>query len=175
MKITKFDLARYADFTVNISDQKVDFQINDAGLMDVAPIITRERYGAILALEPEQLPTEAVPFPPVESEHTITLRGLYAAVVPFWTMCTYKRIIAFHGVDVTQAGLVVDRGQEFEQVSDKRRGEILGSIRSKVHFFQSELEKYMNDNNLNAETDSCTDTGNRRNFGIRVAKNKRYQ
>ncbi|WP_190300409.1 hypothetical protein [Rufibacter hautae] len=50
MQITKADIALYADFTVNIPDAKVDFQIKDDGLMDVAPVINRENYNLLLDL-----------------------------------------------------------------------------------------------------------------------------
>lgn len=164
MQITKADLAQYADFTVNISDTKVNFQIRDAGLMDVAPLITRARYEAILLLP--EVPNPEV----VETADDLVLRALYAALVPFWAMCAYKRIIAFHGVSVTQAGLVAHRTQDEEQVSDKQRGELLGAIRSKIFFYQTELEAYMKLNKLMPEPESCSTPARRGSIGIIIAK-----
>lgn len=172
MQITKADIAAYADFTVNIADAKVNFQIKDAGLMDVAPVIGRDLYNKVLALEPVPVPVEGEPEPEPESEEVTKLRGLYSALVPYWALSAYKRLFAVHGVDVTQAGATTPRGQDFEQITPQRRGEILNLIRSKVNFYQNELEAYMKENHLLPETNACTDTRKRGSYGITVAKRR---
>lgn len=160
MQITKVDITRYADFTVNIPDSKVDFQINDAALMDVAPVVGTLLFERIKAL-PEVGEMDAID------------AGFWMRLVPFWAMCAYKRLFALHGVDVAQAGVVQPRGQDYEQISDKRRGEILGAIRSKVVFYQNALEDYMREHDLLPRPDACSTPYRRRSTGIAIAKRRR--
>ncbi|RNI26637.1 DUF6712 family protein [Rufibacter latericius] len=191
MLITKADIAAYADFTVNISDQNVTHRIVQAGLMDVAPVIGRENYEKLLALQPlpveppvveptepviiplDEVPAEEIPIEEPLPVPVVDLHAFYQAVLPFWALSAYKRIIKFHGVQVDQSGLTVRRGHDFDQASDKLRGEILNSIRSDIHFYQSELEAYLRANNLLPKVDSCSEAPRKLNIGIATAKRRR--
>ncbi|KAA3438461.1 DUF6712 family protein [Rufibacter hautae] len=121
----------------------------------------------------EEVPAEEVPTEELLPVLVVDLHAFYAAVVPFWAMCAYKRLFFIHGIDVTQAGITSPRGQDYEQISDKRRGEILGQIRSKVHFYQSELGTYMRANNFLPKVDACHEAPRKLNIGVFIAKRRR--
>lgn len=129
-------------------------------MIDVAPVIGRENYNRIfLAASLSDLPE--------------TDTAIWPFLVPFWAVCAYKRIFATLGVDVTQTGITQPKVQnDFEHISDKRRGEILGLIRSRINFYQGELELNLKIRNYLETPDSCSHSGPRKSFGFAIAKKK---
>ena len=67
---------------------------------------------------------------------------------PFIAYSFYYRFIAYYGAQITQSGIVdIIDNSVMQVVSDKRRGEMLGDIKSKVNVWTGKISKKLNDVN----------------------------
>ena len=175
MKITKADFPEFVDFTDNLDAKKIEPFITKAFQRDVKPKITDELAALMLADSVLVVENTVVvddvnnTFSPVT---TVTAdAALYAAVRPYWVYAAYYRHSLLHGINHTQAGFTVAVANNFDQITDKRRAELMAQVKSDMNFYEGEMMKYVHANYPSFfETSCCAPTKRKNRIGLRVVK-----
>ncbi len=126
--LTKEDFAKYVDIPANLPVSKLTRFISDAAVFDLEPALNSGKlYNALI----ESIIT---PYSALDD-------FFQKFVKPYWVYCAFCNFELRHGVDVTQAGMKVHLAQDSENVTDKRRSELLSDDRSKANVWKSKLLK----------------------------------
>lgn len=158
MKITKADFPQYVDFTENLEERKINHYIQTAFDRDVKPKLSEVVY---LLIFPEAIEDGLLP--------------LWNAIKPYWVYAAYYRHSLIHGINHTQAGFTQAVGNNYEQISDKRRAELLAQVKKDMFFYEGEMLKYIQANypTENNDLSCCGTTSKRKNrIGLRVVKSR---
>ena len=176
--ITKQQIGKFVTLSENIDDLLIDTFIRDAQEFDtisVFPIALlnaislnveariqqwkrTETYsvGSIVYYEspPDKfyftcltINTDSQP-PNVNWEDNELMNFYRNYLQPFIAYSFYYRFIAYHGAHITESGITEIVGEGVQTISDRRRGEILGDIKSKVNVWTGKISKKLNDVNF---------------------------
>lgn len=171
--ITKQQIAKYVQLSENIDDEQINPFILDAQQYDTIPILPDTLLNAIEAQVMLKLQqwnknktysiADAVWFgserrfylattehsnsvPPSGNWKAFELMNFYEQYLqPFLAFSFYYRFIAYHGANVTQFGIRQMREDSSDEISDKRRAEMLGDICSKKDVWVLKMSKALND------------------------------
>jgi len=179
MKITKADFREFVDFTINLEDRLIEPFITKAFLRDVKPKITDALAELVLADSVLVVENTAIvddvnnTFSPVVTVAPDV--ALYQAVRPYWVLAAYHRHILIHGIFHTQSGLTTPSSNTNDQISDKRRAELMAQVKSDMNFYEGEMMKYVKANfPALFDTACCAPTKRKNRIGLRVVKNERH-
>lgn len=185
MKITKADFPEFVDFTINLEDRLINPFIDKAFARDVTPKIGEALADMILAFDGVEVP--AAPTNPVLDQENDTfdfdlveittedpeLAKLYAAVRPYWVLAAHHRHLLVHGIFHTPAGLTTPTTNTADQITDKRRAEVLAMVASDMNFYEGEMMKYAKANYPEEFKAEPCGTGRSKNrIGIHVVKSR---
>ncbi|WP_026465066.1 hypothetical protein [Adhaeribacter aquaticus] len=153
MKITKADFPEFVDFTQNLEERKINNFITIAFDRDVKPKLT----AIVLAkIQPDTLPDED--------------QALWERVRAYWVFAAYYRHCLIHGIAHTQSGFVVPVGEGYEQITDKRRAELMALVERDIYFYEGEMNKYITTNYLSQAIECGTPTKRKNRIGLWVVK-----
>jgi len=169
--LTKYDIAKVAQVTINIEDRLIDVPVNDAYLFDVVPVLSDSMLAAIkviLEINPIQWSrtksyilndkvfsdgiyyrclianTDSQPTSSNTNWIEIALMTFWTDYVkPYFSMSAYSRFLLWQGANVTQYGIVqpLESNGVSQPITDKWRGELLADVKGKVNIYLSRLEK----------------------------------
>lgn len=184
MKITKADFQEFVDFTINLDDRLINPFIDKAFLRDVRPKLGQPLADAVEAYNSVTAP--AAPANPVYDDVNNTFdfdlvpieeatgdTNLYNAVKPYWVLAAYHRHLLVHGIFHTQSGLTTPTPDRSEQITDKRRAEVLAMVASDMNFYEGEMMKYAKGAYPDQFTDTTCSTKRTKNrIGLRVVQSR---
>lgn len=139
MQPVKAQFNQFVQFTENIDDRLLDFQIKQAYTKHLLP-----RFGnlvvAIYNQQDESKFEEALP--ELENFYTDYL-------LEYWILVAYRRFISQHGINVTQFGLTQTKDPEgtFDQVSEDRRAAVIRQISSDINVCETNIYRRLKDVN----------------------------
>jgi len=126
--ITKADFAKYVDIPANLPASKLTRFITDAATFNLEPAFNSTKlYRAIVDTD-------------IIADSALD-EFFQKYVVPFWVYAAFCQFELRHGIDVTQAGMKEHTDSNSENISDKRREELLASDRAKMNVYKSRLLK----------------------------------
>ena len=128
--IIKSDFSAYCKLGKNITDGDLDLHIRDAQEVDFFSWANDTFYTDLmdnLATKPE-------------------LTSLFDEYVkPYLVFTAYYKFLLWHGANISQYGVRQNNEGTSEEISDKRRGELLGDIQSKVNVYLNKLKDKLHD------------------------------
>ncbi|CAB4183678.1 hypothetical protein UFOVP1106_46 [uncultured Caudovirales phage] len=170
--ITKQQIGKYVSLSENINDIDVDSFILDAqefdtinvfpiALLDAIALQVRSNIAqwnkndtyvlgdkVLFATYYNSLSTNINSEPPSADWADYELMNFYLQYLqPFIAYSFYYRFIAYFGARVTPSGLKEIVDETMQIVSDKRRAEMLGDIKSKVNVWSGRVAKKLSDVN----------------------------
>lgn len=197
--LTKADFRGKFKMHDNINEDDIDIAVNDAYLFDVLPTLPDELMADIqdiLKINPIQWVAtksytvgdkvfyDGVYYSCVNANNNSQPSGSNTdwaeiKLMTFWTnfvkpyfeCCAYYRFLLWHGANVAQFGLRQNQEETSQELSDKRKGELLADISGKKDIYLARLTKeFANSGN---KFDSITyvfdsDDTQKLNQGIRV-------
>lgn len=168
--ITKQQIGKYVALSENINDINIDSFIKDAQEFDTINVFPlalltaietqvrnniaqwnkNETYLAsdkvLFSTYYNSLSTNTNSEPPSADWEDFELMNFYLQYLqPFIAYSFYYRFIAYFGANVTPSGLKEIVDETMQIVSDKRRSEMLGDIKSKVNVWSNRVSKKLND------------------------------
>jgi hypothetical protein len=197
--LTKFDFKGSFKMSDNLPENDLDIAINDAYNFDVIntlPDALMDNIKAVLLINPIQwsttntyavndkvfydgvyykavnVNTNSKPSAANTDWSEIQLMSFWTDYVkPYFLACAYYNFLNWHGANVTQYGLRQNQEDTSQEVSDKRKGELMASVSGKKDSYLARLTKRFNDVNKTFdevvyEYDS-TDT-HKPNQGVRI-------
>ena len=168
--ITKQQIGKFVTLSENVDSLNIDSFINDAQEFDtinVFPIALLNAIEVKLLLKIQQwnknktyalndyvfydtyytslgVSTNSQP-PSADWEDNELMNFYIQYLQPFIAYSFYYRFIAYYGAFVTQKGIRSMTDETSTEISDKRRGEMLGDIRNKVNVWTGKISKKLND------------------------------
>jgi len=130
--IIKSDFDTYCKLGKNIKDDDLNLHIRDAQDVDFFSWVNDTFYTDLmdnLATKPE----------------LTTLFNTY--IKPYLVLSAYYKFMLWHGANVSQYGTRQNQEDTSQEVSDKRRSELLGDIQSKINVYLNRLKDKLNDDN----------------------------
>lgn len=128
--INKDDFGAYVKFSANVPSRDVDFHCVDAQVIDVEPSFPDNLVSNIEAAFSES---------PIESNEHIEFFNDY--LKPVLVCNAYRRFLLYHGRNITQFSLNVPRANEFDEVSDKGRAEMMQDALSKGKVYEMKAKR----------------------------------
>lgn len=174
--IQKSQFKDYVDFSDNIADKKLNYQINDAELFDFQPLVPIEFYDAIktmVALNIKQWDRTSVylvgdkSYSPINQKKYTALRTtqddepsvstsdwqeiqLYTLfddyIKPYLVCSAFSRYLLWTGRNISQFGIRVNSEDTSSEVSDKARAELIADIDNKKNYYWSRFKSTVYDN-----------------------------
>lgn len=175
MLIQKTQFKDYVDFSDNIADKKINYQINDAELFDFAPLVPDVFYTNVKALvesNPKQW-SRTTPyligdkvFSPINNKKYVALQGNTDAepsesasnwseltlftlfddyIKPFLVCSAFSRYLLWTGRNISQFGIRTNSEDSSTEVSDKARAELIADIDNKKNYYWSRFKKKIYD------------------------------
>lgn len=175
MLIEKSQFKDYVDFSDNINDKKLNYQIKDAELFDFVPLVPVEFYDALVSLIASDIKQWARTTPYVLGDKTyspmnnkkytalrsttgdepsvslsdwddIELASLFDDYVkPYLVCCAFSRYLLWTGRNISQFGIRTNSEDTSTEVSDKARGELIADIENKKAHYWSRFKKKIYD------------------------------
>lgn len=128
--INKSDFIGIVKMSVNIPDSDVDFHCLDAQRFDLFSII------------PDALATA------LQGTMGTELQAFFNNYVKGFLVCkAHARLLLWQGNNVTQFGLVTNREDTSQQITDKQRAELIQSSEHKANVYLAQMTKAMKDAN----------------------------
>jgi hypothetical protein len=167
--ITKEQIGKYVNLSQNIDDLDVKSIIYDAITFDTVSVLPENLLTAIknvgnveqwnlrkayvigdIILYNEKYYTAIAnntgSKPPSSDWEDNELMNFYLEyLVPFIALSFNYRFLASHGAKITQSGITQHIGADFQPVSDKFRGEMLGDARNKTNIVTAKMSKKLED------------------------------
>lgn len=156
--IQKSQFKDYVDFSDNISDKKIDYQINDAQLFDLKPLVPIDFYNDLFSLSSR---------PELSS-----LLDEY--ITPFLVCSAFSRYLLWTGRNISQFGIRSNVEDSSTEISDKARGELIADIENKKKYYLAMFRKVIYDANYTYDsisydfTTDCDVSSPRSKFNIRA-------
>lgn len=177
MLIAQSDFKNYVDFSDNIANKKVLYQINDAELFDFKPLVPIEFYNALISLVDYNSNqwTRTTPYVvgnkvySTENQKTYiciqsstgnepSVSGSYwteielsvsfnSFIKPYLVCSAFSRYLLWAGRNVSQFGLRVNSEDSSAEISDKARGELIADIENKKKHYWAMFKKDLFDRN----------------------------
>lgn len=123
--LTVADFSQYVDIPANLPPSKLNRHIELAKTLDVRPLLDSQKLYNVLFVGDFITPASA-------------LDDFYQNYVkPYWIFAAFVRFELKHGADITQAGLKEHTSDNSENVSDKRRSDILSRDHSDANVYKS--------------------------------------
>lgn len=169
--IIKSDFKHFVKLGKNIKDEDLDLHIRDAQDVDFFSWANDTFYSDLmdnLSTKPE-------------------LTSLFETYVkPYLIFTAYYKFMLWHGANVSQYGTRQNQENTSQEISDKRRAELLGDIQSKVNVYLNRLKDKLKDDEYTydgVEYDFCGDPDkkemkpqlNIRQLGMNKHYKKRYR
>jgi hypothetical protein len=95
------------------------------------------------------LPTDATKWTPVRPQ---LMDAWQNSIKPFMVYSAYYRFLNWHGANVTQFGVRQNQEPTSNEITDKRRGELMADINSKKNVYQLRLNRAMSDASYTFDT-----------------------
>lgn len=182
MLIQKSQFKDYVDFSDNIVDKKLNYQINDAELFDFVPLVSDEFYQAIKTMVESNIQqwsrtTEYLinqkSYSPENNKKYIALRTtegdepsvsssdwseiqLYTLfdeyIKPYLICCAFSRYLLWTGRNISQFGIRINSEDSSTEVSDKARAELIADIDNKKSYYWSRFKKKISDDDYTYDT-----------------------
>lgn len=128
--IDKSDFAGIVKMSVNIPDADVNFHCMDAQRFDLFPLI------------PDALATA------LQGTMGTQLQALFNNYIKGFLVCkAHARLLLWQGNNVTQFGLVRNREDTSDAISDKQRAELIQSSEHKANVYLAQIAKALEDAN----------------------------
>lgn len=197
--LTKFDFKGYFKLTDNVPDGDIDIAVNDAynfEILNTLPDALMEDIKEVLLINPIQwnksktyavgdkifydgvyyralqINTDSEPSSSNTDWAEIQLMSFWTDYVkPYFRACAYYNFLNWHGANVTQYGLRQNQEDTSQEVSDKRKGELMASVAGKKDSYLARLTKRFDDMaNTFDGTQYQYDSGDTRelNQGVRI-------
>lgn len=162
MQPLKSDFPTYVQFSTNIEDRLLDFQIKAAYTKDL-----KIKFGAVME-EIYNADYQTVDdFVTAEPELGAFYRDY---ILEHWILSAYKRFIAHHGLNVTQFGLTKqsDPDGTFTQSTGDERAIIMRQINHDISITETEVFRKLEDVNwtFDGDTYETKRVRTRKSFGI---------
>lgn len=127
MLISKADIARYFQFSTNIDDRLINYHISDAETFELQEAVPAAFWTAL-----------ANP----DTELQVLLDNY---IKPLLCAIAYRRFIAFHGLNITQHGILLVNEESSVQVSTQRLAYFMNDIKGKENAYWSRFKKAVSD------------------------------
>lgn len=156
--IQKSEFKTYVDFSDNISDKKLNYQINDAQIFDLQPIVPEDFYADLFSLSSRP-------------ELTVLLDDY---IKPYLICSAFARYLLWTGRNISQFGIRTNNEDTSTEISDKARAELIADINNKKAWYLARFKKaiydadYTYDSVVYDFTDDCEVSRPKRNFNIRA-------
>lgn len=132
--INKDDFGAYVQWSNNIPAANVDYHCADAQNFDVEPIMpTAVVSGNNMLTDIIAALAES----PVTKPELVAFYGAY--VKPLLVLNAYRRFLLVHGINNTQFGLRVNNEETSNEITDKRRGEIMSDAQQKANVYLAKM------------------------------------
>lgn len=175
MLIEKSQFKDYVDFSDNINDKKLNYQIKDAELFDFVPLVPVEFYDALVSLIASDIKQWARTTPyvlgdkaysPMNNKKYVALRDTTGDepsislsdwddielaslfddyVKPYLVCCAFSRYLLWTGRNISQFGIRTNSEDTSTEVSDKARAELIADINNKKAYYWSRFKKKIYD------------------------------
>lgn len=130
--IIKSDFSAYCKLGKNITDADLDLHIRDAQEVDLFSWVNDDFYTDLM----DNLSTKP------------QLTALFNDYVkPYLVLTAYYKFLLWHGANVSQYGVRQNSEGTSEEITDKRRGELLGDIQSKINVYLNKFKDRLHDDN----------------------------
>lgn len=156
--IQKSEFKTYVDFSDNIPSKKLDYNINDAQIFDLKPLVPADFYTDLFSLS-------------ARPELTVLLDDY---VKPYLICSAFSRYLLWTGRNISQFGIRTNNEDTSTEVSDKARAELIADINNKKSYYWSIFKKKIYDDNYTYDgttydfTNDCDVSRPKRNFNIRA-------
>jgi hypothetical protein len=128
--IIKSDFEAFVKLGKNIKDSDLDLHIRDAQDVDFFSWANDTFYSDLI----NNLSTKP------------QLTELFNTYIkPYLIFTAYYKFMLWHGANVSQFGTRQNQEDTSQEISDKRRGELLGDIQSKINIYLSRLKDKLKD------------------------------
>lgn len=170
MQPIKTQFKNYVQFTDNIEDRILDFQITQSYTKHLLP-----RFGDLIETIYDLTSEELAAKPELETFYNDYM-------LEYWILCAYRRFFSQHGINVTQFGLTrtADPEGTFQAASGDDRAIILRQVSSDINVCETNIYRRLKDVNwtFDGVVYEDPDTENRKStpkksFGIRPIGGKK--
>lgn len=131
--ITLSNIQSYAQITTNVESRMIDFHIEAVRKLELD-----EKLGTALMAVIDNAFDNSGTLPETEAFFN-------NYVVPYWSLSTYLRFLATHGVNVTQFGVTIpnDPRGTFNQASEDQRANMLRQAESDKRIYDRKMTDYL--------------------------------
>ena len=166
--IIKSEFNKYVKLGANVSkDDTLDIYIKDMQELEFRPTMDDSFYNDLIG--------------DLTSRPELKL-FLDDYIKPYLICGAYEKFLLWHGANISQFGLRQNNEDTSDEISDKRRGELLADIRRKTNTYQSimnrelKVSNYTFDGTIYTFFDDIYKTKSKRNLGIMQvgAKKRNY-
>lgn len=132
--IDKDDFGAYVQWSNNIPASNVDYHCADSQNFDVEPIMPTA------VVSGNNMLTDIIAALAESPATKPQLIAFYEAYVkPVLVLNAYRRFLLVHGINITQFGSRVNNEETSNEISDKRRGEIMADAESKANVYLAKM------------------------------------
>lgn len=132
--ITKDDFGAYVQWSNNIPAANVDYHCADSQNFDVEPIMPTA------VVSGNNMLTDIIAALAEDPQTKPELIAFYNAYVkPLLVLNAYRRFLLVHGINITQFGSRVNNEETSNEISDKRRAEIMADAESKANVYLAKM------------------------------------
>ncbi len=156
--VIKSEFAKYVRLSLNISDASIEMHIKDMQELTFKATTDATFYNDLIG--------------------SLTSRPELSAfldtyIKPYLICGAYEKFLLWHGTNINQYGLRQNNEDTSDEISDKRRAEIMADIRSKANAYLSIMQKQLKEDNYTFDGvyyNFCDNpTKQKRNIGFKQA------